>query len=175
LKAGANAILTFERLEDAVVRRSLGDHDYQQDRGSYYQDSVEALDEGAEWGQIVTDRRLVTETYERAKTVVETLELSAYLTRDKEASTDKTPRSFDLQSGPNTDVFPLKGYCVNPKLLPDWVRFYSRAKCVYQALNGQIFGTFVVTWPIQSPWKPVQKAMGTKIHGQLLITGPGRE
>ena len=98
----------------------------------------------------------------------------AYLIRDNDRDTDETPRDKSFQLGPNTEALPFKGYCVNPKRLPGNISSYSRAHCILDDSDGRnISGQFVLGWMAQSPWKPVRRALGTKLKGKLLVVGGG--
>lgn len=172
-KAGANALLIFERTKAIEIRRSLDDPKYMVDKSSYFGDCSDADEDAEEWGSVIVDSRTTTPLIEVRQEVVETLEVYAKAIRDKAAQTDQTPRSYNLQLGPNTDLLPLKCVATNPKFLPDWIRPYSRAKCTVYADDFEQAGVFVLGWMIQSPWKPARKALGTRFAGNLLLTGPG--
>lgn len=174
-KAGTNALLIFERTQAVEVRRSLDDPRYMVDKTSYFGDSNDAEEDAEQWGSVIVDSRTTSLLLEAKQQVIETLEVSAKVVRDRSAQTDQTPRSYNLQLGPNTDLIPLKCVATNPKTLPEWIRPYSRAKCTVYAEDFVQAGTFVLGWMIQSPWRPVRKVLGTRFAGNLLLTGPGNE
>jgi hypothetical protein len=146
LKAGANATLTFKQ-EDYAGLTGIPEL---------------ALDEAGE-----------PLPYTVAPPTAD-LVVTAYLIRDNARDTDESPKDKSLQPGPNTEVWPFKGFCISPKKLPGNIRSYSRAHCVLRDSDGRnISGEFVLAWMVQSPWKPVRRALGTRLVGKLLVVGGG--
>jgi len=101
--------------------------------------------------------------------------VTAYLRPDSGRDTDVTPRSRANQIGPNTEVLTLKGYCIEPEILPPEIGPYSRAKCELVTEGGRVLkGELYLQPRLQSPWRQVRRVLGSRIKGKLMVTGGGQ-
>jgi hypothetical protein len=89
---------------------------------------------------------------------------------------ESSSNAVDIEnSGPNTTVFLVEGYLVNPKVPPDGFDLVpnNRLKAIYfdNALNKNRYGEFLIVPTVVPYGSVLAQHIGTWIVGKLILSG----